>query len=221
MSPDELTIDHVRAAATRLVGKVWTTPVIRCPALDRIAGRELFLKAENLQRVGAFKARGAMHAVSRLDPDTRARGIVTYSSGNHAQAVALAARLERVDEATLMRLCVIESGGCRRVGVHSRARPNVARRPGLGAWVKAVRVGILRPSDARLSVYRQLSTTRSPRREAPAREKHRQAPNQNRRPMGSPVWGRVRLVPKASERQRGPRPHVASVLGAARLRGGP
>ena len=64
------------------------------------------------------------------------------------EAVTLAARLEHVDEATLMRLCVVESGGCRRVGVHSRARPNVARRPGLGAWVKAVRVGILRPSDA-------------------------------------------------------------------------
>lgn len=62
-------------------------------------------------------------------------------------AVTLAARLERVDEATLMRLCVIESGGCRRVGIHSRARPNVARRPGLGAWVRAVRAGIVRPSE--------------------------------------------------------------------------
>ena len=48
-------------------------------------------------------------------------------------AVTLAARLERADEATLMHLCVIESGGCRRVGIHARARPNVARRPGLGA----------------------------------------------------------------------------------------
>jgi threonine dehydratase len=92
VSPDELTIDHVRAAASRLAGKIWPTPVIRCPALDALAGRELFLKAENLQRIGAFKARGAMHAVARLDPDVRARGIVTYSSGNHAQAVALAAR---------------------------------------------------------------------------------------------------------------------------------
>lgn len=91
MSPD-LTIDHVRAAASRLAGKVWSTPVIRCPALDALAGRELFLKAENLQRIGAFKARGAMHAVARLEPEVRARGIVTYSSGNHAQAVALAAR---------------------------------------------------------------------------------------------------------------------------------
>lgn len=92
MSPDELTIDHVRAAASSLVGKIWPTPVIRSPALDALAGRELFLKAENLQRMGAFKARGAMYAVSRIDPAVRARGIVTYSSGNHAQAVALAAR---------------------------------------------------------------------------------------------------------------------------------
>ena len=62
-------------------------------------------------------------------------------------AVTLAARLERADEATLMHLCVIESGGCRRVGIHARARPNVARRPGLGAWVKALRAGIVRPSE--------------------------------------------------------------------------
>jgi threonine dehydratase len=92
VSPDDLTIAHVRAAAASIAGKIWPTPVIRCPALDALAGRELFLKAENLQRVGAFKARGALYAVSRLDPDARARGIVTYSSGNHAQAVAFAAR---------------------------------------------------------------------------------------------------------------------------------
>jgi threo-3-hydroxy-L-aspartate ammonia-lyase len=87
-----MSIDDVRAAAERIAGRVWRTPVLRCPALDEMAGCELWLKAENLQRIGAFKARGAMHAVGRLDPDTRARGIITYSSGNHAQAVALAAR---------------------------------------------------------------------------------------------------------------------------------
>ena len=92
MSSDALTIDHVRAAATYLHGRIWPTPVIRSPALDALAGRQLFLKAENLQRNGAFKVRGAMFAVSRIDPDVRARGIVTYSSGNHAQAVAYAAR---------------------------------------------------------------------------------------------------------------------------------
>jgi threonine dehydratase len=66
--------------------------VLRCAALDELAGAELWLKCENLQHIGAFKARGAMHALIRLDPEVRARGVVTYSSGNHAQAVALAAR---------------------------------------------------------------------------------------------------------------------------------
>jgi threo-3-hydroxy-L-aspartate ammonia-lyase len=88
----DLSLEHVRDAARRLAGRVWTTPVIRNPTLDARAGRELFLKAENLQRIGAFKARGALHAVLRLPDDQRARGVVTYSSGNHAQAVALAAR---------------------------------------------------------------------------------------------------------------------------------
>ncbi|MCA9688688.1 MAG: threonine/serine dehydratase [Myxococcales bacterium] len=85
-------MEHVRDAARRIAGRVVHTPVLRSPILDAIAGCELWLKAENLQRIGAFKARGAMHAVSRLDDATRARGLITYSSGNHAQAVALAAR---------------------------------------------------------------------------------------------------------------------------------
>jgi threonine dehydratase len=82
----------VRDAAARLAGQVVRTPAVRCPALDALAGAELWLKAECLQRVGAFKARGALHAAMRLDPAVRARGLITYSSGNHAQAVALAAR---------------------------------------------------------------------------------------------------------------------------------
>jgi len=85
-------VSHVRAAATRLVGLVVRTPVLRISALDATAGCELWLKAENLQHIGAFKARGALHAALRLEPEARARGLVTYSSGNHAQAVALAAR---------------------------------------------------------------------------------------------------------------------------------
>jgi threo-3-hydroxy-L-aspartate ammonia-lyase len=84
--------DDVHAAAQRIAGKVVRTPVLRIPALDAIAKANLFIKAENLQRIGAFKARGALHAVGRLDPAVRARGIITYSSGNHAQAIALAAK---------------------------------------------------------------------------------------------------------------------------------
>ena len=84
----------VRAAAERIAGRVVRTPVLRCPRLDALASApvELHLKAENIQRIGAFKARGAMHTVGRLDPEDRARGVITFSSGNHAQAVALAAR---------------------------------------------------------------------------------------------------------------------------------
>jgi threo-3-hydroxy-L-aspartate ammonia-lyase len=82
----------VAAARARLAGRVLETPVLRFPALDELAGAELWLKLENLQHVGAFKARGALLALTRLDPAARRRGVITYSSGNHAQALALAAR---------------------------------------------------------------------------------------------------------------------------------
>jgi threo-3-hydroxy-L-aspartate ammonia-lyase len=83
--------EDVLAAAARLRGQVVRTPVVRSAALDRLAGAELWLKAESLQHIGAFKARGALNAVGLLDPEVRRRGVITYSSGNHAQAVALAA----------------------------------------------------------------------------------------------------------------------------------
>lgn len=86
------TFDDVRAAAERLRGVVHRTPVATCRALDELAGRELFFKCEHLQRVGAFKFRGASNAVALLSDAEAARGVVTHSSGNHAQALALAAR---------------------------------------------------------------------------------------------------------------------------------
>ncbi len=87
-----VTLGDVRDAATRLEGVAHRTPVLRSRTLDRLAGTEVHLKAENFQRMGAFKFRGAYNAVSRLAPEQRAKGIAAYSSGNHAQAVALAAR---------------------------------------------------------------------------------------------------------------------------------
>ncbi|MFF7330177.1 pyridoxal-phosphate dependent enzyme [Streptomyces sp. NPDC008150] len=87
-----ITLDDVRDAAARIEGVAHRTPVLRSRTLDELAGAEVFLKCENLQRVGAFKFRGAYNAASRLTPDRLARGIAAYSSGNHAQAVALAAR---------------------------------------------------------------------------------------------------------------------------------
>jgi threo-3-hydroxy-L-aspartate ammonia-lyase len=87
-----LSLDDVQDAAARLKGVAHRTPVLRSRTLDGRAGAEVFLKCENFQRIGAFKFRGAYNAVSRLTPEQLARGIAAYSSGNHAQAVALAAR---------------------------------------------------------------------------------------------------------------------------------
>jgi threonine dehydratase len=87
-----VTLDDIRDAASRLKGVAHRTPVLRSRTLDERVGAEVFLKCENFQRVGAFKFRGAYNAASRLAPEQLARGVAAYSSGNHAQAVALAAR---------------------------------------------------------------------------------------------------------------------------------
>ena len=89
-------IDAVRAAAQRLQGVAHRTPVATCATLDRLAERCLFFKCEHLQRVGAFKLRGAWNAIAQLPAEIAARGVVTHSSGNHAQAVALAAKLRGI-----------------------------------------------------------------------------------------------------------------------------
>jgi threonine dehydratase/serine racemase len=89
-------LNAIRAAQGRLAGLARRTPVETCATLDRLAGRSLFFKCEQLQKVGAFKFRGAANAVARLDAATAGRGVVTHSSGNHAQALALAARLRGV-----------------------------------------------------------------------------------------------------------------------------
>jgi threonine dehydratase len=88
-----VTYDDVVAAAERLRGHAHRTPVATSRTLDEALGAHVFLKCENLQRMGAFKFRGAFNAVSRLTEQERARGVLAYSSGNHAQAVALACRL--------------------------------------------------------------------------------------------------------------------------------
>jgi threonine dehydratase len=85
--------DQVRSAAERLAGVAHRTPVVTSRTLDERAGAEIFLKCENFQRVGAFKFRGAYNAISRLTPEEREHGVLAYSSGNHAQGVALAGRL--------------------------------------------------------------------------------------------------------------------------------
>ncbi|MEV0470182.1 pyridoxal-phosphate dependent enzyme [Streptomyces prunicolor] len=87
-----ITLDDVLSAAAQIKGVAHRTPVLRSRTLDQLVGAEVYLKCENFQRIGAFKFRGAYNAASRLTPEELARGIAAYSSGNHAQAVALAAR---------------------------------------------------------------------------------------------------------------------------------
>ncbi|HCT6273599.1 TPA: threo-3-hydroxy-L-aspartate ammonia-lyase [Pseudomonas aeruginosa] len=87
------TYDDVIAAAVRIAGHANRTPVMSSRTLDEELGAEVFFKCENLQRMGAFKFRGAFNALSRFSAEQRAAGVVAFSSGNHAQAIALSARL--------------------------------------------------------------------------------------------------------------------------------
>jgi threonine dehydratase/serine racemase len=89
-------LSDIQDAARRIAGLAHRTPVATCTTLDRLAGRALFFKCEHLQKVGAFKFRGACNAVLRLTPEVAVRGVVTHSSGNHAQALALAAKLRGI-----------------------------------------------------------------------------------------------------------------------------
>lgn len=100
--PGYLTLADVRAAARRLDGIAHRTPVITSRTLDERVGGRLYLKPEMLQRVGAFKFRGAFNAVAMLDGAARARGVCSTSSGNHAQALALACALHGVHATILM-----------------------------------------------------------------------------------------------------------------------
>jgi threo-3-hydroxy-L-aspartate ammonia-lyase len=88
-----LAFADIAAAAARIEGIAHRTPVLRSRTLDDLLGIQVFMKAENLQRMGAFKFRGGYNAVNVLSDEARARGVVAFSSGNHAQAVALAAQL--------------------------------------------------------------------------------------------------------------------------------
>src|SRR3954463_13837314 len=87
------TAADIEAAAKRLDGVAVRTPLINAAVLDDLLGARVFLKAETLQRTGSFKFRGAYNKVSSIPADKRAAGVVAYSSGNHAQGVAAAAKL--------------------------------------------------------------------------------------------------------------------------------
>ncbi len=101
-SPLAIGFDDVLSARERIAGAVHRSPVLTSRLLNERCGRELFFKCENLQRAGAFKIRGATSKIRSLSPKERERGVVAFSSGNHAQAVALAARAVGVDAVIVM-----------------------------------------------------------------------------------------------------------------------
>src|SRR5262249_41765859 len=92
----------VQAAAKRIAGVAHKTPIMTCATLDRMSGRKLHFKCEQFQKVGAFKFRGACNAVMKLSDADARKGVVTHSSGNHAQALALAAKLRGIPAHIIM-----------------------------------------------------------------------------------------------------------------------
>jgi threonine dehydratase len=94
--------EDVLTASSRIAGKAHRTPVLTSRTADSATGAKLFFKAENLQRAGAFKFRGAYNAIAALEPDRRKRGVIAFSSGNHAQAIAYAAALQGVASTIVM-----------------------------------------------------------------------------------------------------------------------
>jgi threo-3-hydroxy-L-aspartate ammonia-lyase len=105
MSTDSIpNFADVADAARRLAGVAHRTPVLTSRSADRNSGGRLFFKCENFQRIGAFKFRGAYNAITRFDPNQRAAGVLAYSSGNHAQAIALSAQLLGIKATIIMPL---------------------------------------------------------------------------------------------------------------------
>ena len=102
MSAARPDLSSVREAASRIAPYVHRTPLLPSRAISDRAGMEVRLKCENLQRAGAFKIRGAMNALLQIPEDQRKRGVVAFSSGNHAQGVALAAKLLGVPATLVM-----------------------------------------------------------------------------------------------------------------------
>jgi threonine dehydratase len=94
--------EDVAAAAARLEGQAHHTPVLRSSTMDALLGAQVFFKCENFQRMGAFKFRGGFNALSRFTPEQRKRGALAFSSGNHAQAIALSARILGMPAVILM-----------------------------------------------------------------------------------------------------------------------
>ncbi len=97
-----MTFDKIVAASERLKGVANKTPVVTSSTLNKLVGAEVFFKCESFQKVGAFKFRGAYNAVSQLNEEQKSKGVITYSSGNHAQAIALVCKMLKVKAFVVM-----------------------------------------------------------------------------------------------------------------------
>lgn len=97
-----ISFDDILAADQRLTGVAHRTPVLTSTTANKMVGAQLYFKCENFQRMGAFKFRGAYNALAQFTPEQRAKGVIAYSSGNHAQAIALSARLLEMNAAVVM-----------------------------------------------------------------------------------------------------------------------
>lgn len=142
------TIESIRAAAKRIAPYAHRTPVLTSRTLDERTGRSLHFKCELFQRVGAFKFRGACNAVMKLPDEVAARGVVTHSSGNHAQALALAAQLRGIRAHVVM---PADSAAVKKIAVQGygaeviECRPTLADREKVVAEVAARTGGTLIP----------------------------------------------------------------------------
>ena len=150
-SPSLPDLAAIRAAAARIAPHVLRTPVLRSDALDVLAGAALVFKCENLQKVGAFKARGACNAVFALDAAAAAHGVVTHSSGNHGAALAFAARARGIpayivmpDNAPAIKVANVESFGGR---VHFCAPTVAAREAACAALQREHGAALIHPFD--------------------------------------------------------------------------
>ncbi len=147
-----MNIDMIRAAATRLEGHARRTPMLTSPFLDDIAGRKVLVKPECLQHTGSFKFRGGWSAVSALDGETRARGVIAFSSGNHAQGVAMAAAAHGAPAVIIMPndapTLKIENTKALGAEVVLYDRPGGESREAVGAALSAARgLTLIRPYD--------------------------------------------------------------------------
>lgn len=148
MSSYAVDLRDVRDAAMRIESLAHRTPIATCQTLDRLAGRQLYFKCEHLQKVGAFKFRGACNAVMKLTEDIAQRGVVTHSSGNHAQALALAAQMRGIaahivmpSSASPVKRLAVEGYGARVI----TCQPNLQSRETTAAAVQAETGGTLIP----------------------------------------------------------------------------